>query len=135
MAGRPSTSQLGAVLQETGGLRGSMGKVREIGPYSLEYGTPSKIAAPLHFGATILPKKSKYLALPYPGVKGRPRDYTGAFFVGKTLWGRKPGESEVQRLFFLKSKVVLPARPFMTITKKTIEDMMVLTLDYVVGIK
>jgi phage gpG-like protein len=128
LAGRPSTKRVGAILQETGALRASMGKVREITPFSMTYGTPSAISAAHHFGVTIKPKHGQFLALPYPGVRGRPRDYEDAFFIGGSLYRKKDGELEP--LFFLKKQVKLPARPHMTVTKSTIDRMAQMAGDY-----
>lgn len=129
LGGRPSTTNVGAILQESGGLRGSMGKVQEITKNSMTYGTSSGISAVHHFGTIITPKRAKFLALPYPGVTGRPREYTNTFFRGKTLYRNKDGKAEP--LFFLKEFVKIPARPHLTISNSTIKSMQQLALSFI----
>ena len=118
----------GGILQASGFLYASMGKVRIITPTSMTYGTPSGLSAIHHFGGEIKPKRAKYLALPYPGVKGRPREYQNTFFRGMTLYqttaeGLKP-------LFFLKDKVTIPARPHITISEAALDSIQKLTFKY-----
>lgn len=131
LANRKSTSNVGAILQASGLLRASMGKVREINNASMKYGTPSSISAAHHFGVTIRPVRAKYLALPYPGVTGRPREYTNTFFRGKTLY-QSDGQQGLRPLFFLKDKVTLPARPHLTISNSTLNNMQDLTWHFLV---
>lgn len=136
LGSRPSTSRVGAILQETGTLMGSMGKVRIITKTGMTYGTNSAISHVHHFGAKIKPKGHPYLALPYPGIKGRPRQYKDAFFIGKTLYrnikSQRSGGSTLEPLFFLKKSVTIAARPHLTIPSSTIDNMRILTWDYYV---
>lgn len=110
-------------LMATGVLRASMGKVRYIGNKKMIYGTPHGLSAVHHFGTTIYPVRAKALALPYPGVKGGPRDYSGpfsTFVIGRTIY--KSEDGKLTPLFFFKAFVVIPARPHLTIKKKTIDN-------------
>ena len=132
LAGRPTTSQVGGILQETGQLMGSMGKVRQITNTGLVYGTPSKISHVHHFGMTIKPRKAKHLALPYPGVTGRPRSYKGTFVRGKTIYRPDPNRpGRLQPLFFLKDFVVIKPRPHLTVSANLITNLAEMTWTYI----
>ena len=71
----------GTILSASNRLRMSMGTVRKIMNKSMEYGTDQGISATHHFGAVIVPKKAKFLTLPFPDVEGRARDYKNTFIA------------------------------------------------------
>lgn len=120
------------ILQATGKLFGSIGKVRSIGAKSMEWGTPEAFAAVHHFGATIRPKRAKYLAIPYPGVSGRPREYKNTFFAKRSMF-QSQESGPPKPLFMLKDEVVIPKRPFMTIGNKVIVRFQSATAKYILG--
>jgi hypothetical protein len=85
--------------------------------------TNTEYAHMLHDGGTIKPK-GKYLAIPFPGVKGKPRDYTNTFFcrtkagnliIAQSSSGRRKASTgfDIKPLFLLKTSVRMPARPFL----------------------
>jgi hypothetical protein len=113
-----------------------MGKIRVITPKSMEYGTPHPLSRVHHFGAeganAIRPKRAKALTLPYPGVTGRARDYTNTFIRHNTIFQAVKDGPPVP-LFFLKSFVVIKARPMMTIRKQTIDSIANLQAAFITG--
>lgn len=131
-AHRSAQGSVGGVLQASGLLYASTGKVKEITDKHVVYGTHSKTAAIHHFGGTIRPKRTQYLAIPYPGITGRPRQYTDTFFAKRTMF-QSLGGGEYRPLFMLKEKVDMPARPFMTIKKSTIDSFGKMALGYLTG--
>lgn len=133
LGGRASTSRVGGILQASGMLMGTMGKVKKITKQSMTYGSSSGIAHVHQFGAVIRPKRAKVLALPYPGVKGRPADYRGVktFVRGKTIY-QATGKG-LRPLFFFKDEVTIPARPMITFPKSTIDSFRDLTFKYLTG--
>jgi len=62
-------------------------------------------------GGIIKPKKSKYLTIPFPGVKGKVRQYKNTF-VAKGVIFQKLGK-KLKALFVLKKQVTIPARPYL----------------------
>lgn len=120
------------ILQATGKLFGSIGKVRKIGSKSLEWGTPEAFAGAHHFKTIIRPKRTKYLAIPYPGVEGRPRDYENTFFAKRSMFqSQESGPPKL--LFMLKDEVVNPARPFMTVSNTVIVRFQSAAAKYILG--
>ncbi len=91
-----------------------------VGPVGREGSSIVKIAGANEFGATILPKRGKYLAVPLvPEAKGKsPRDFVGLQFIkgnGNPVLARVEGES-VFPVFVLMKKVVIPERSFLRST-------------------
>ena len=129
-----SASGMGStgILQATGKLFGSIGKVRTIGAKHMEWGTPEAFAGAHHFKTVIRPKRAKYLAIPYPGVTGRPRDYENTFFAKRSMF-QSQESGPPKPLFMLKDEVVNPARPFMTIDNNTILRFQSATAKYILG--
>ena len=85
--------------------------------YKLEVGTQGvKYARILEKGGTITPKRKQYLTIPLKGVKGRARDYPGAFVIkskkGNLLIvqrrAKKYKGSMLKPLFVLKKQVKIP---------------------------
>jgi phage gpG-like protein len=130
-----------SLLQDTGMLRASMGTVRVITGRGMTYGTHHGTARAHHFGATIKPKKAKKLAIPMPGVKGGPRDYTNTFIVRNIIYedisalsvGSSFGSLNAVPLFILKNSVKIPARPMITLTKDTIDSFNTMTYNHLIG--
>lgn len=131
-ATRVANNTTGGILQASGKLFGSIGKVRIIKSKSMEWGTSEALAAVHHFGATIRPKRAKYLAIPYPGVTGRPRDYKNTFFAKKSMF-QSQEDGTVKPLFMLKDEVKIPARPFMTVSNSVIFRFQDATAKYILG--
>lgn len=79
---------------------------------------PVKYARIQEKGGTVRPKRSKYLTIPFPGIKGRAANYPGAFFIkskaGNLLLVERKGKSGLRPLFVLKSSVNIPASHFMS---------------------
>lgn len=138
LANRPA----GGILQNSNHLRMSIGNsVRKL-PYYMSFGTNVAYAAMMHFGTKMLPggklrpKKSKYLAIPMPGVTGRPRQYADTFFrkskkAGTAFIYQKKDDGSVEPLFLLKESIKIPARPFMTLSPKALEEMTKLAAWYI----
>lgn len=139
------------ILQQSGRLfssvtrKGAKGHIREFGPTHLRFGTELPYAALQQFGGIVKPRTAKWLALPFPGVHGRPRDYKGAFFRkskkgnlimfgqstrrGRTSPQFRPkGANATKRttgvfpLFLLKKSVHVPARPFALYQQRDIDE-------------
>ena len=81
----------GQTLSDTGRLRRSF-SVRATGPWGFSIGTNVRYAAPHQFGATITPKRARYLRFRLAGGRGR----------------RKGGRGR----WVTVARVDLPARPF-----------------------
>lgn len=126
-------SRRGKALQASNRLRMSIGTVRRITDKTLEYGTNLHYAPLMHYGTkkmpggVLRPKKSKYLAIPWPGVHQRPRRYKNTFVAtskkGNKIIFQNMGGGEVRPLFTLKESVKIPARPFITLDPKTLDTM------------
>ena len=120
-----------ALLQDSNRLRMSVGTVKKITPKVMEMGTDLEYGQMMHFGSGpkgITPKKGKFLTLPFPGVEGKARDYEDTFvrFIPgeegkKGIIFQKTEDGGLKPLFLLTKKVVIPARPFLTIGSKTID--------------
>ncbi len=113
------------ILQRYGTLRQSIGtEVLEIGQNYMMYGTKQVKAAMLQFGGTIRPKHGKYLALPFPRVSGRPRDYENTFVPkGKRVIFQNLGGGKIRPLFLLKSSVTIPPRPYLVFQEEDIVEL------------
>jgi phage gpG-like protein len=81
----------GQTLSDTGRLRRSF-SVRATGPWGFTVGTNVRYAAPHQFGATIVPRRARYLRFRLAGGRGRRKG-------GKGRW-------------VTAARVDLPARPF-----------------------
>jgi phage gpG-like protein len=81
----------GQTLSDTGRLRRSF-SVRATGPWGFTIGTNVRYAAPHQFGATITPRRARYLRFRLAGGRGRRKG-------GKGRW-------------VTAARVDLPARPF-----------------------
>jgi phage gpG-like protein len=81
-------------------------------------GTNVVYAAIHEFGGIIRPKRAKFLAIPFPGVKGSPRDYKNTFVHNGIIfqgWQSAKGNvGGIEPLFSLKRQVVIPKRPYMS---------------------
>lgn len=68
-------------------------------------------------GGTITAKRTKYLTIPFPGVKGWARNYADSFVIkskaGNLIIARDAGHG-IQPLFLLKKEVKLPATHWFT---------------------
>lgn len=115
----------------TGRLRNSITNKMMPGEAISGYvGTNVEYARIHELGGTITAKNSQYLTIPFPGVKGKIRDYPWGFFLrskaGNLIFAGPPGNqkkfmpSKEDRtwanftpLFILKKSVTIPARPSM----------------------
>lgn len=139
---RPSSRGADRPLNDTGLLRTSLvpgqpGSIYEIGPMALRYGTEVRAPgtnaeyAPVHqYGATITPKKAKFLAIPATQKArdtGSPRRWGGEklrFKFGKNggVAVTGPRLAEIVQYYFTK-RAVIPARPFMGINDKQADEL------------
>lgn len=141
LASRKARNKGDAILQDSNRLRASIGTtVRNITNTGLEYGTNVEYAAIHHFGSAglpggvIRPTHAAHLAIPYPGVKGSPKSYSGnTFTAGKTIY-QKDKKGGYTPLFMLLDSVRIPARPFMTVSKSDIDRIHYMAANYVMGI-
>lgn len=62
-------------------------------------------------GGIIVPKVAQALTIPFPGVKGRARDYENTF-IAKGMIFKKEDEERITPLFVLRKSVVMPERPY-----------------------
>lgn len=80
-------------------------------------GTSVPYAAAHEFGATIRPVNHRYLTIPFPGIKGRAREYANTFFAnsraGTLILFQKTGAT-IRPLFSLVTSVRLPKREWMS---------------------
>jgi phage gpG-like protein len=83
-------------------------------------GTNLKYAAIHEFGGTIEPKNTKWLTIPFEGVKGRARDYTDTFFQWqkgaegqRLILFQKNAGGKPTPLFVLVKKAEILARPYL----------------------
>lgn len=77
-----------------------------------EVGT-NVVYGPAHeFGATIVPRNSKYLAIPVGDLRGSPRDHELNWTPGADGGILRDDAGEAQ--YVLKSSVTIPPRPFLT---------------------
>ena len=88
-------------------IRGSKTDIYlEIGSWGVKY------ARILERGGTIRPKRVQYLTIPFPGVKGRARNYRDAFVfksrAGNLILAQRQGAG-LKPLFILKKSVQIPA--------------------------
>ena len=78
-------------------------------------------------GGVLRPRKAKHLALPFPGITGRPRSYQNTFFQkskkGNLIMFQNQDDGSIIPLFVLKESVKIPARPFITLRPKTLDEM------------
>lgn len=129
------------ILQRTGRLfasvtrlRGDAMAVRTISRKSLTYGTNLPQAPLLNFGGTIRPKSTKYLAIPMPGVEGRPRQYNNTFVQmskkGNKIIFQNLGDGKIRPLFWLRTSVTIPSREFLGFQKEDIEELSNLALAF-----
>ena len=130
----------GKILQASGALRQSIGNVNEKTWTTFRYGTNLAYARLQNYGTAGLPggvlkpKTGKYLALPFPGVKGSPRDYENTFVLttskSKTIWQKMDG-GKSHPLFLLKKSVVIPARPFILYQSEDVDRILSYAMAYV----
>lgn len=121
----PPTRRGGTILRDTGLFARSV-HFRVLDERSVAVGS-NRPGANIHqFGGTIRPVKAKALAIPLPGIKGRPREFEDTFVRSAKLdedggKGKRlgiifqrigPGKGQVRPLFVLMSSVDIPARPF-----------------------
>ncbi|RJR27770.1 hypothetical protein C4561_01560 [candidate division WWE3 bacterium] len=102
------------ILIDSGRLQKSIGTVRNITDFSLEYGTNLIYAAVHQFGAVIRPVRAKALTIPLPNARpgSSARDYSNTF-VAKGVIFQKTAKGEAIPLFKLLLSVRIPSRPFM----------------------
>jgi len=71
-------------------------------------------------GGTVRPKRAKFLAVPFEGVKGFPREYHDTFFAkskrGNLILFQKHGRGGMQPLFSMKKQVKVPASKWFSST-------------------
>ena len=104
----------GEVLNvRTGALRSSIMWTVRRRPKALigRIGSNLVYAAIHEFGGTIYPVRARYLTIPFPGVKGRARDYENTF-IAKNIIFQRLG-NRIRPLFVLKESVTIPARPYL----------------------
>jgi len=67
-------------------------------------------------------KNAKYLTIPFPGVKGRARNFSDTFVIksksGNLVIAQRTGKRGLKPLFLLKSSVDIPGRYWFTGTLK-----------------
>lgn len=136
-----STALSQNVLMDSGALFQSIGNVNEQQRDSFRYGTNMMYARLMNYGTAGLPggvlkpKRSQHFALPFPGVMGRPRDYTNTFVLttarSKSIWQKATGDSAARPLFLLKKSVAIPARPFMMFQKKDVDRLLRMAKVYI----
>lgn len=127
-------------LMDTGALVRSIGTINVQRAMSFNYGSNLKYAKLMNYGTAGLPggllkpRSGKYLALPFPGVKGRPRKYRNTFVVttknSKIIWQKMRG-APARPLFLLKKSVRIPARPYMVMQKEDVDRILALAMVYV----
>lgn len=124
----------GAILRSTGQLKRNVGYYAKIGVRGpqvtvgtgiRERGLKTVKYARIHEkGGIIRPRKAKALTIPFRGVKGRARNYPGAFIIrskgGKAFLVRRQGVG-LEWLYTLKQSVRIPARRWLS---RTVRDMM-----------
>ena len=111
--GSKATARGATGLPDPGGV---FPEVRGVVGTNLVYGPPNE------FGATIRPKKRKWLTIPFPGGgavtalqvgRGSAREFRDTFIANNIIFGKATGSSDdIVPLFILKKEVVIPARPF-----------------------
>ena len=85
------------------------------------FGTKDIVYARIHeFGGLILPRRSRYLAIPLPGTRFKPAEYLNTFVArskaGNLLIFQKAqgrGGETIKPLFVLKKYVVMPERSYL----------------------
>jgi len=81
-----------------------------------------KYANILERGGEIKAKKAKYLTIPFPGIKGRARNFPDAFVLkskaGNLIIAQKKGATGFKPLFLLKPSVQMPAFKWFSIPLK-----------------
>lgn len=105
--------------------------------------TPSKYATIQEMGGTVTPKTAKALTIPFDGVVGRARDFTNTFLTKGGVIMQRLGKDGVRPLFTLKTKVEIPARPFLgpalhkneKLVTKLLGDAIKRAIQYVAGNK
>jgi len=69
-------------------------------------------------GGTVRAKNVKYLTIPFPGVKGRARNFPDSFVLkskaGNLIIAERKGKSGIRPLFTLKKEVTLPAQHWLS---------------------
>lgn len=116
----PRPDKLGVV---TGRLRGSIATPRPTmdvkGNIEGKVGTSVVYAAIHEYGGTIVPKNASYLAVPFTGVKGSPRDYNNTFVkrsqsnTTNLVVFQDQGGGNTRPIFTLTPQVTIPPRPFL----------------------
>lgn len=81
-------------------------------------GTNLPYGAVHEFGATIEPKNTDWLTIPFTGVEGRAKDYQDTFFAWSKnnnliLFQRQGKGQDPKPLFVLVKKTEVPARPWL----------------------
>jgi phage gpG-like protein len=116
-------------------LGGGAGYVEQIGADSVTVGTSLMSAATHQFGATITPKKGKYLAIPKTAQSARvgPRQFPGKLIAifgprGGVLVERSGKQTTVQ--YALVKRVMVPARPFIGVGARLAKVLMDITERY-----
>jgi phage gpG-like protein len=96
---------------------GTVGVAIGTGP---DVGTnPVKYASIHEHGGTITAKRTKYLTIPFPGVKGVARNFDNTFVItsktGKKIMFQRMGK-KIRPLFTLRKEVKIPARHWLSQT-------------------
>lgn len=113
----------------TGGFRAAITQKIDKAKMEGRVGTKHPGARLLEYGGTIQPKKAKFLAIPLPGaetkagVRRKPRDYTGTFFVktstGLVLMGSRVAGAKAEPLFAMKRSATIKPKRLFELTAKT----------------
>lgn len=125
-AGRPwpASRRGGQTLVDSGQLRRSL-TYAVTGADSVSVGSNVRYAAIHQFGGTIRAKAGRMLAIPLPGITGRPRDFADTFIRAKEGEGGKrlaiiyqQRARSVRALFVLVASATIPARPYVVVTER-----------------
>ena len=120
-------------LNDTGRLKASFGiKVEDFG---FTVGTAEKQAAAMNFGATIVPKRGKFLCIPMTKAAqraGSPRNMPGLRVV--IYRGGKSGAMFDQRgmqQWLLVKQTIIPPRPFMGFSAEWVADFSEMAVSFI----
>lgn len=138
--GRPDkwqpTKRGGQPLRDTGRLQGSIAAL-VIRSTELRIGTSYRGARLHQQGGIVKPVRARALAIPLPGVRMSPRRYAHTFLLKTNASGdrigaiaQKKGKKGVRILFVLRSRVQMPARPFLVWQPEDIMHVQRVLLDH-----
>jgi phage gpG-like protein len=98
-------------------------------------GTNHPAARILHYGGTIVPKNTQFLAVPTGDARAFMRIYGAtpracienmeaagySFFYGGPVLCARLGKGRIHALFIMKKSVTIPARPYMTLPPESVK--------------